>query len=128
MCSAKTCLTQVTTYSVSLSVSSTGLPLLLRTGPYDANSGTSASCLAYADWLSAAEGLDPASASSDVDATELTASARAPGVPSRTSAPAGEDETETGDVRIEFSRDCSLLTLGTELKSNGSAEASESPT
>lgn len=56
MCSAKMCLTHATTYSVSLSVSSTGLLLLLSTGPYSASSGTSANCFAYDDWLSPADG------------------------------------------------------------------------
>jgi len=37
-------------------VSCTGLLVLLSTGPYPANSGTSASCCAYADCVSAAVG------------------------------------------------------------------------
>ena len=39
-----------------------GVALLLRTGPYEANSGTSASCVAYADCFSAADGARGASA------------------------------------------------------------------
>ena len=55
MCSLKTCLTAETTYSVSLSVSSTGFAELLRTLPYDESSGTSESCLAYRLCVSAAD-------------------------------------------------------------------------
>ena len=50
------CLTTDTWYSVSASVSWAGFVLLLSTGPYDANSGTSASCCTYADCVSAAVG------------------------------------------------------------------------
>ena len=54
MCSLKMCLAHDTWYSVSASVSWEGLALLLSTGPYSVNSGTSASCCAYADCASAA--------------------------------------------------------------------------
>jgi len=47
------CLTQVTWYSVSLSVSCASFTLLFSTGPYDENSGTSESCCAYEDCVSA---------------------------------------------------------------------------
>lgn len=54
-CSLKMCLTRVTTYSVSDSVSSIGFEVDLRTGPYDWNSGMADSWVEYADWTSALE-------------------------------------------------------------------------
>ena len=69
MCSLKMCLTHVTKYSVSLSVSGTSL-LLFTTGPYDSNSGTLASWDANVDCVSAAVGGGGAA---DVEALGIVA-------------------------------------------------------
>lgn len=73
-------MTADTTYSVSRSVSSIGFALLLSTAPYSANSGTSASCLAYADCVSLAVGAaaSPAPDAPDDMAAEARSSLREP--------------------------------------------------
>lgn len=104
MCSLKMCLTHETWYSVSGSVSCDGLKLLLSTTPYDANSGTSASCCTYADCVSAAVCGGGVTAF-DVDGTPIV---------SRLLGRATSLEA------------CSLLTLGIDEASNGFSTASGS--
>ena len=63
-CLLKVCLTQLTTYSVSLSVNSAGFAEDLNNGPRWASSGTAANCSAYTSCLEAATapGLAPGAA------------------------------------------------------------------